>query len=234
MPIAAVLPFLGAAIGVGGSIASAVIGARAAKKAADTQAEAARIASDTTLKMYETSRGDLAPYRDTGGAALKELSGLYGLGTDKTDDGMSPAALEAFKRSPDYQVRMKAGMEGVNAADAGNRSLLSGAHMTRLLEKSSEIADLSFNNYIGRLWAMAGMGASAAGRSGSDAMTTGSNLANLTLNQGAAAASGTVGGANAITNGIDNATSNLAYLAMRKGSYGDGGGTISGARGMYF
>lgn len=216
------MPIAAAAIGGIGTVASAVIGSKAASKAAKVQAKAAAAAQDTTLKMYEQQRGDLQPWRDVGQSALGSIADMYGLSEAHKGDPFSDAALEAFRKAPDYQVRMKAATEGIENADAASRSLLSGAHIRRLMEKSAEIADTSFNSYLSRLQALSGAGQNAASAQGNAAMQTGSNLANLTVQGGDAKASGIVGGANQLTDAIGGITSNLSYLALRNGSFGGG------------
>ena len=60
MPVAAAL----------GSVVGGVLGAVGATSAAKTQAKAADKATETQLKMYETTREDLQPYNETGQGAL--------------------------------------------------------------------------------------------------------------------------------------------------------------------
>ena len=69
----------------GGTIAAAVIGGGVsmigASKAANAQTAAADKASQTQLQMFNTVRGDLAPYNQVGTGALYSLADLYGLPT---------------------------------------------------------------------------------------------------------------------------------------------------------
>jgi hypothetical protein len=55
------------------TIGSGIIGGNAAKSAARTQADAANRAMDQERAMYEQSREDLGPYRETGYTALKDI-----------------------------------------------------------------------------------------------------------------------------------------------------------------
>lgn len=210
MPIAAL------AIGAVGTVASAVIGANAAKKAAAVQAQATKDASATTMKMYEQTRTDLAPYSETGAKATGSIADLYGLnGTE----AYSKEAAEAFKRSPDYQNTLNAGESAISNLDAASRSLLSGAHVKRAIDYAGNLADTRFNSYLSRLFQISGMGENAAARTGNAAMSTGSSLANLAVAGGEAQASGIVGGANQVTGAIGNISSNLAQYAANKSSY---------------
>jgi hypothetical protein len=92
------------------------MGMSAAKSAAKTQAGAAQQASDQQLKMFETIRGDLSPYRSFGATALPGLSKLLGL-----DAGSKPMAVGGFNEqkyldmNPD--VKAAAGTEAANVGD---------------------------------------------------------------------------------------------------------------------
>lgn len=215
MPIAAA-----AGIGAVGTIASAVIGSSSAKKAAKAQAAAAREASATQMKMYETMRGDLEPWRTTGVSAQDTIADLYGLkrsdGTMGT--GFTDASKAAWEGMPDYKVGYDAGILGVNRASAANRSLLSGAHMKALSNFSADYANKRFNDYLERLYALSGRGQNAAAQTGSAALSTGARIGENQIRAGDAIASGYVGQANQITGAIGNITDNIGYLANRYGS----------------
>ena len=62
-----------------GTIGSALIGANSASKAAKAQASAADAATAEERRQYEQSREDLAPYRQSGSAAMGRISDLLGL-----------------------------------------------------------------------------------------------------------------------------------------------------------
>ncbi len=86
---------------VGGTVASALIGARASEKAADAQAAA-----------QNQARADFLPFRDTGASAMYSLADLYGLsrtGGGPTGTPFGPSALEAFRQSPDYAFPLAEG-----------------------------------------------------------------------------------------------------------------------------
>jgi hypothetical protein len=219
---------VGAAIGsVVAGVGSSAIGAISASKAAKKQAAAAQRGQDLTMEMYEQSREDLKPYNETGQAALMSLADMYGLPSDKNPEGgqaFNDASLEAFRRSPDYQAALQEGVRARDLSAASRGNLLSGGQEKRLLEFGSNLASTRFGSYLDRLRSLAGMGESAAARSASGAMQTGSNLSNLALGEGEAKASGIVGVGNAITAGINGVASNLGdYFAATGGSsYGSG------------
>ena len=74
---------VGSAISAGTQVASAAIGAKGAKSAAKTQAEASRQASSD---LKET----MAPYINTGAQAMTTLGSLMGLGGGGGDSSLAP------------------------------------------------------------------------------------------------------------------------------------------------
>lgn len=70
---------------VGATLGSAVIGAGGAVLAAGKQAKAARRAAEMQMQMFDTVRGDLAPYRSVGSSASTGLAQLLGL----SDNGIA-------------------------------------------------------------------------------------------------------------------------------------------------
>jgi len=83
MPIGAAI---GASAAIGGAttLAAGSKAARAQKQAAqqssDAQLQAAQVAADTNRYMYDTTRGDYAPGRIVGEAALYKLADMLGVG----------------------------------------------------------------------------------------------------------------------------------------------------------
>ena len=211
---------VGVVVGAAG-VGSALIGASSAKKAAKAQGKAANKASDTTLKMYEQTRADLAPYAGTGGSALTSIAGMYGLPTatnPKGGEAFSDSALAAFRNSPDYKVALQEGIRARDLSAASRGNLLSGGQEKRIAEYGSDLANLKFGQYMDHLYRLAGMGQNAAAGQGSAATNAGSSLARLALDRGESEASGAVGVGNALSSGLTGLGSNLAYYAMRNPS----------------
>jgi len=75
------MPWIGGAISAGGSIAGGLIGGKSSDKAAKEQAKATKAAIAEQQRQYDVSRGDLAPWRTTGGAAINRLGELMGITT---------------------------------------------------------------------------------------------------------------------------------------------------------
>lgn len=84
---------IAAGVAAAGSVAGSLISGSSAKSAADTQAAAAEQASANSLKQYEQTRSDLAPYRGAGQGALGVLSNILGIpGAPGPSAAAAPAA----------------------------------------------------------------------------------------------------------------------------------------------
>jgi hypothetical protein len=231
MPAAAI-------IGGVASLGSALIGRTAAKKAAKMQAQAAREGIDAQMRMFETARGDLAPFRMAGEGATASLAQLYGIDPltgQLTGQPFPEGSLEAFRRSPDYEFARSEGLRGINFRDAGTGQLRSGNNLRDLVSFNQGLATQNFNNYRGALQQLASMGQGAAGASAGQAIQTGQGVA-AGLNQaGAANASGVVGSANAWGSALGN-IGNFAMLQSlmrpQTSAYGGGGGALQGWGGV--
>lgn len=205
---------VGAILGAGAISAGA--GVYSANKAASAQKKAANKASDTTLAMYEQTRADLQPYAGTGGTGLKSIADMYGL--NPGGEAFNDSSLEAFRKSPDYQVALKEGIRARDLSAASKGNLLSGGQEKRIAEYGSELASQKFGQYMDRLFRLAGMGQNAAAGQGAAAQNAGSSLSQLALGAGEAQASGAVASGNAISDAANGIGSNLAFYAMRNPS----------------
>jgi len=203
-----------AAVGAAGSIASGVMGAGAAKDAANAQAQGAADAAqvqreglkqqqaqfDTTrgdaLNVYNTSRNDLSPYRNIGTNALLALSDTLGIarpaGFETTNTG-NPR----FQTDPGYEFAKAEGMKAVDARFPGMSR--SGAKMKALNTYGQGVADQQYGNWLDRLGKVASVGQTATGQSAS----LGTNLTNTLADVG-----------NANSNAIGNYSVNAGNLAQ--------------------
>lgn len=93
------MAFIAAAvIGGVGAIAGGLIGASGAKKAAAAQERAAQLGVDEQRRQYDTSRADLAPYRESGSANLNRLNFLLGTPTGSNVRPTGPSR-DSFNRT---------------------------------------------------------------------------------------------------------------------------------------
>lgn len=71
---------LGIALAGAGALGGAAISSGAAKKAGQVQAQAGTQAAQLQAQQFQQTRADLAPWRQTGAAALSQYAGLLGVG----------------------------------------------------------------------------------------------------------------------------------------------------------
>ena len=168
------MPFVyAAAIGAVGAVAGGVISSQSAKdasgkqaqaardaaqtqsdaaiQAAQIQADAAKRASDLTQQNFETTRADLAPYREAGTRQLGVLEGrLPGLSTGYTAPAPAPfsftpdqAMLESL---PGYKFTREQGLQGVQNAASARGLGVSGAALKSAAQYSTGLADSTWKD----------------------------------------------------------------------------------------
>lgn len=227
---------------------------RSAEIAAASQLEAARIGSATQLQMFEQSRQDIAPWRETGTRALAQLESMF-----ITPGGIDtqPDFAANFTESPGYQFRLSEGIRARDRSASARGRLASGGHQRALIRYGQGVASNEFgqyydrerdrfNTYANRLSGLAGLGQASAvqtGQLGQQAAATAGQIglrgaagAGNQLMRGAAGAgralqaagtaraSGYIGSANAITSGISSGVNNAMFLY----GMGMGGGGMGG------
>lgn len=211
---------VGAIIGAGASLGGAALQSSAAKKAAKTQARAAR-------EGYELAQENLEPFMAPGRGAVASLAELYGINPttgDRTGEPFPASSLEAFRRSPDYEFARTEGLRGVEFSNAAKGALRSGNNLRGLTEYASGLATQNFSNYRGALERLAAIGQNSAGALAG----AGQQSANMA---GAATASGTVGSANAWAQGAGNIGNYAMLNSLMKppgSAYGGFGGSLGG------
>lgn len=211
-------------IGAAGSIASSAIQSNAAQSAAQTQANAANQAAATQLQMYNTTRGDLQPFLNTGTSALQQLSSIWGLGGSGGSGTGTPnaqAAMNALTQFPGYQFGLQQGQTALDQSAASQGLLLSGAQLQASQQFGNNYAlSQAWSPYISGLTGLSQLGENAGALVGNAGTATGAQVGSSLLAAGQAGASGIVGSANAITGGLSNALNqgSLAYLLSQQGS----------------
>lgn len=207
---------VGAAIGgiVGGGLS-----AWGATQAAKKQEAAANRALALEERRYGRTQQQLAPFINVGQGAVTSLGQLYGLGGG---EAFSDAALETFRKSPDYQFAFDEGRRALEFSAAGRGMLRSGNTLRDLTQFGQGLASQQFGGYVNRLLSLARLGRGAT----ETAAGAGSTLAPLALGIGEAQASGIVGGTNALNTALSGAGNNLLLynLLNQGGAYGGGGG----------
>lgn len=176
------MPWMALAIG-----GSALLGASAAKSAAKTQAASADQATQLQREMFEKQLELQRPFQEAGVNALAKMQ--KGVVSDYMD--------------PSYQFRLGEGMKALDRQAAARGGLISGGALKAAQRYGQDYASQEFGNAYNRLAAMAGIGQTATGAMGNAAGNFGVNAGNNYMGAANARASGYVGGANALTGGLN-------------------------------
>ena len=188
----------------GAVVGSAVIGGIASNKAASTQAAAADRSADVQRGMFERQVELSEPWRKAGEQALNKLIPL----TDYQQFGM-----QQFQADPGYGFRMSEGMKALERGAAARGGLLSGATLKGIQRFGQDLASQEYMNAFNRyqteraarlqpLQSLAGVGQTTAQQLGQAGQQMASNVGEALTSGAAARASGYVGGANALTQGL--------------------------------
>jgi len=189
----------------GAVVVSSAIGANASSKAAKAQAGAADRAAELQNEQYYQTREDQMPWLKAGEQALNKL---VPLATEYTPFGMSQ-----FQADPGYGFRMSEGMKALERSAAARGGLLSGATLKGIQRFGQDLGSQEYQNAFNRyqteraarlqpLQSLAGVGQTTAQQLGQAGQTMASNVGEALTSGAAARASGYVGGANALTQGL--------------------------------
>lgn len=215
--------FLGAA----GSVASGIIGSKAAKKAANTQADSANYAAQLQQQQFdkqlELQRNQFdkqielnAPFREAGLTAQNRLMQLYGLGpnTSGADYGSAMRDFSAadFQVDPGYGFRQQQGEQGIERSAAARGGLLSGSAIKDAMRFNQGLASDEYSNAYNRfqtnrsnkinpLQSLMGSGQTATGQLTNASQNYANNATNASQNYAINAGNAAMGAGNARASG---------------------------------
>lgn len=242
------------AIGVGAaaSVGSAAIGAHAAGKAADQQAQSADKALGFQHEVFDKQQENQHPYLEAGKTSINKLmedldNGTFGPGSNPT---FKAPTLDEARATPGYQFAQQQGMRAVDASAAARGGSMSGGAVRSAAQFGTGLADSTYSNVFNRslstyqaglskqaqefsqLYQPASLGENAAANAGNTSQQVAGNVGNLMTQVGNAQAAGTVGSANAISGGLNGvANSTMQGVLMDKFLGGMGAGMPSSAIG---
>lgn len=214
---------------VGGAVVGAASTVYASGKAADAQVQAANIAAQTQLRMYNQTRKDLEPYRKVGEDAYTMLQPKL---KDLTDGvSIDPNVL---KDSDYYRFTESQGLKAAQNSAAARGLGKSGAALkgatsfaeglaTGTYKDAFNMAVTNQTNTFNRLKSLIDTGQNASAQTGSAGTAAATGAANAQIGAGNAQAAGY----NAMGGAVSNAANNIGGYAAYKGLYG--GGTGSGS-----
>lgn len=152
--------------------------------------------------MYNTARGDLAPYRDYGQNYMAKMNQFM---QSPRNRPVKPTA-ESITQTPGYKFRLDEGTRTLDNSAIAKGGLLSGNHLKAIMGYGQDYASNEYDkaqnqyaqdvqldeglyqNEFARLMQNLNIGYGAAGGSAGVAQNTGNALAGLAVNQGNAQA----------------------------------------------
>ena len=211
----------------GAAIGSAVIGSRASRSAANTQAASADRAAELQQEQFERQVELQAPFREAGVRALPELEAA---------SRYTPFGMDQFQADPGYAFRLSEGQKQLDRMAAIRGGQISGSSLKAAARFGQDMGSQEYSNAFNRyqternarlnpLQSLAGMSQTSTNQLGA----AGQNYANAAGQaMGAAAqarASGYMGGANALSGATgqyinyqqNQATNSLLSQALGRG-----------------
>ena len=199
-------------VAAGAVIGSAVIGSNASSKASNAQTQAADKSDATQRYMYDQTREDNAPFRETGLDANNRLaemmnSGQFSRKFTQADMNADPVYQNGL------QFGLDQGVQGINRQAAAGGNFLSGATLKALTrfgnDYGSTKANESYNRFnndqnsqYNRYAGLSGSGMQATNQVGAAGQNMANQVSASQQGAGNARASGYVGQANAVNNGL--------------------------------
>lgn len=225
--------------GIAGPLIGGIFGSDASDDAADAQTAAASQSDATQRYMYDTTRADNAPFRETGLQANNRLadlmnSGQFGRRFTQADLNADPVYQSGL------QFGLNEGTKGINRQAAAGGSMLSGATLKALTrfgnDYGSTKANESYNRFnndqnaqYNKLAGLSGAGQQATNQISAAGQNMANNISASQIGAGNARASGYVGQANAWNGAIGGATNALQQYSMMNRMFPTAG--YSGATG---
>lgn len=210
---------------VGAGVVGAASTVYASGKASDAQVQAATIAAQTQMRMYNQTRSDLAPYRQMGEDAyatlqpkLKDLTDGVSIDPNvlKDSDYYRFAESQGLKTAQNSAAARGLGKSG--AALKGATSFAEGL-ATGTYKDAFNMAVTNQTNTFNRLKSLIDTGQNASAQTGSAGTAAATGAANAQIGAGNAQAAGY----NAMGGAVSNAANNIGGYAAYKGLYGGGG-----------
>jgi hypothetical protein len=225
-----------AVIGAGaiGGIASVVSGsnqASAAKSAANAQTQANNAAIAEQQREFGINQQNLQPWLKAGQSALGQYQDLSGA------NGAAPqqSAITALQSNPLYTSMLNQGNQAILANASATGGLRSGNVNYNLANFDANALASVYQQQLGSLGALSGLGNSTGGTLGSLGAATSGNISNLLSQNGSANAGGILSSAGALGAGINGGLSSLlggltqGAMLGGFGGFGGLGSAVGGA-----
>ncbi len=225
---------------IGSAVVGGAVQAYSASKASDAQQQATTQAANTQLQMYNTTRSDLAPFRQVGQTATDQL-------TSKLPDLTKPIALpnvnpQDFLNSDMYKFLQTQGERAVTNSSAARGLGTSGAALkgsaafesglnAQQYQQNFQNQQTNFQNQVtnqtntyNRLKGLIDTGENAAAQTGAAGTAAAGGAASAQVAGGNAAAAGYNATGTAVTN-VANSVPSAYLTAGLYGKYAGNSGT---------
>lgn len=184
------------ALVVGGSqLVGGIMQADAAGEAAGIQAGAAEAGIAEQRRQFDALQALLKPYTEAGLPALQQQQALLGLQGPEAEQ----AAIERIRGGETFQALAQQGEEALLQRASATGGLRGGNIQGALAQFRPALLNQAIEQQYGRLGGMTSLGQQSAAGVGTAGMQTGTNVANLLAQQGAARAGGELGEAKAFS-----------------------------------
>jgi hypothetical protein len=184
------------ALVVGGSqLVGGIMQADAAGEAAGIQAGAAEAGIVEQRRQFDALQALLKPYTEAGLPALQQQQALLGLQGPEAEQ----AAIERIRGGETFQALAQQGEEALLQRASATGGLRGGNIQGALAQFRPALLNQAIEQQYGRLGGMTSLGQQSAAGVGTAGMQTGTNVANLLAQQGAARAGGELGEAKAFS-----------------------------------
>ena len=175
------------AVAVGGAtLVSGYMGAQAAEEAANIQAGSAQAGIAEQRRQFEAARELLKPYTEAGVPALEAQQALIGLKGPEAER----AAIQRIQGGETFQALTRQGENALLQQASATGGLRGGNIQGALAQFRPQLLSSLIEQQYGRLGGMTTLGQQSAAGVGGAGMQTGTNVANLLGQEGAALAGG--------------------------------------------
>jgi hypothetical protein len=188
-------------------VASSLISASASQSAAGTAANAQLQGAGIQKQMYDQTMANEQPFIATGQQATQTLQGMLNDPNSYLNKGLSQSNIAQFLNPYiQYGVQGAANQANLTGGAGGNTlAAIAGYLGNQGYLPAANLAQSNQQNIISNLGNIASQGVSAGSAGTTGAPQFASSIGNMLAGAGGAQAAGTVGQANALAGGINNA-----------------------------
>lgn len=173
---------------VGSAVVGGVMSSQSQKKASKNASEAQQASTEASIaeqrRQFDAVKELLQPYVQAGTGAIGAQQALLGLG----GPGAQQAAIDALQQGPQFQALTQQGENAILQNASATGGLRGGNAQAALAQFRPQVLSNLIDQQYSRLGQMAGLGQASAAGQAAAAQQTGSNIAGLLGQQGAAQA----------------------------------------------